>query len=311
MMLEPSLSLKATRTSKEGPIALESFCDWMEASLLFGTESKLALPEVVEMLVDEEMCADQAEAWRVMDDARQRLAKRARLLGRGYPVEFRDTRLVRKLPWRQVPAYAFCLFLSVRLLYRERFADLGRDFTEQGELFEALTHVALQRVLAGWTIHITGWSRSSPANIEEVVERIANLLGEPCGDILRWLSQSSKDAGLDILCFRPFRDARVAIPVYLVQCASGLNWERKLTTPDIEVWRRLIEFAVAPRRAFATPLSFREEEFVSHAVRVAGLLLDRYRLLEPMASARPWLSRELTQRLNRWTAPRLRVLQWE
>ena len=111
MMLEATLALKATQTARDGPIALNAFCDWLEASLLFGESSSLSLPEVVELLVEEELCDCQAEAWTVVADAKRQLHQRARLLRRGYPVAIGDTRLRRKSTWRQVPAYAFCLLL--------------------------------------------------------------------------------------------------------------------------------------------------------------------------------------------------------
>ena len=308
-MLEFSLYLKATRVNND-PIAMEAFCDWLEASVLFSDDKYISFPEVVEFLVDEELCHSQTQGWDVVSNAKLQLRKRARLLGEGYPVKVSEHRLSKLSSWTFSPSYAFCLLLSLRPLYPDWFLQFGSDYTEQGELFENLTHHSLQRILAGWQVHQTGWSRTNPMRIEAVVKQIADLLDVPTGDSRRWMKPTAKDGGLDILCFRQFVDKRGGVPIYLVQCASGIGWEHKLTTPNLDVWCNLVQFSARPQRAFATPLSFVDEDFDMHACRVQGLLIDRYRLLEPLRSKRTWLPRELSIKLNRWTRTRVLKLPW-
>lgn len=308
-MLESSLALKASKVTAD-PIALHLFCDWLEASLLFGPEKRLSLPEVVEFLVDEELCDSQTEAWKAVTNAKMLLRRRSRLLGRGYPISIEDQRLVKLSTWRLTPSYAFCLLLSLRNLYPEWFLQFGDDYTEQGELFEILTLLSLERILTGWNIHQTGWSRAHPMRIDGVVTQIADLLGEPLGDVGRWMRPTAKDGGLDILCFRQFSDKRGGVPIYMVQCASGMGWESKLTTPNLDVWTKLVQFSAPPVRAFATPMSLVDDEFDMHANRVQGMLLDRFRLLEPLRSSKAWLPQKLMGRLNRWTKSRVDMLPW-
>jgi len=148
-------------------------------------------------------------------------------------------------------------------------------------------------------------SRHKTEKLEAVVTTIAELLGEARGDVGTWTKDSAKDAGLDILCYRSFPDQRGGRPVFLVQCASGGDWESKLKTPDLEVWEKLISFVYRPKRAFSTPFALPERDYKMHCNKVNGLLLDRHRLLAPGHASTNWLSGGLARKLNEWTHARI------
>jgi len=308
-MLQPALAFIAASRANQ-PVAIDMLGDWLEASVLFSKDERISFPDVVEFLVSEEFCDSQEEAWFVIADLKRALLKRSTNLRSGYPFRIADRSITRLKRWRDAPEYAFCLLLSLSRIYPAAFTDRGPDYTEQGLLFEGLTLYSLKRVLNGWSIYVTGWSRSRASGIVQVVQFVADKLGEPYGDIRRWVSEHAKDAGLDILCYRPFEDKRGGIPIYLVQCASGKNWKAKLNTPDLNVWGNLIQFTSRPRRAFATPFHWVQEEFSIHAGRVQGLVLDRYRLLEPLRTGERIMSRRQSARMNRWCRPRVEGLPW-
>ena len=308
-MLMTSTALKASKIPGD-VVALTTFCDWLEATALFQRGTVLSYPDVVDLLLEDDLCDDQTEGWRVIGDCISELERRKKLLGRGFPFLLESNRIVRKTAWRDTPAYSFCLLLALARALPDWTLGFGKDFTRQGELFELLSESSLQRVLAGWSTHRTGWSRSHTAHIQQVVSSVVTLVGEPEGNVLRWTKKTAKEAGLDILCFRPFADRRSGVPLYLVQCASGRDWEDKLTTPNTDVWEKIIVFAAKPRRAFCTPFSFLDSEFPMHVNKVQGLLLDRYRLLEPLRSDRRWLTQKFERELIAWARPRVAELPW-
>lgn len=210
--------------------------------------------------------------------------------------------------WEQFPAYSFCLALSLPGSYPEWARNFGQDYNEQGELFEALTAESVRGTLTGWVVHPTGWTRTTPTRLAEVVARLASLLGEATGDLAHWTQQKANEAGLDLLCFRPFPDGRVGVPVYMFQCASGADWKKKLKSPDLRVWTKIITFASDPKKAFAMPFALSEKDFTYNTNLVDGLLLDRHRLLSPGLERRDWVPSDLATRLVAWTDPRIQQL---
>ncbi len=305
--------IKVTNTDLPGElVAIPLLCDWIEASVLFQKSRELGDAELVDVLMDEDVCDVQADAWTIKADAWNELRRRQRGMTSGtYPFFIPAARLKRRADWSEVPAYSFCLMLSLSVLYKKWAATFGSDYTVQGELFELLTEQSLKASLATWEIHRTGWSGSQTRHLAEIVKNVAARVKEPVGNIARWTRPKAKEAGLDILCYRPYHDDRGSLPVFLMQCSSGRDFEDKLQTPDLKVWGRIVEFTSNPRRAFATPRSFSEHDFSMHANTVDGLFLDRYRLLAASLHNPRWMSNDLKQRIVRWLRPRVKALPWE
>src|SRR5207245_2417216 len=104
----------------------------------------------------------------------------------------------------------------------------------------------------GWKTLRTGWASgiTNPA-FSDIVNNVAHELDETWinDDALPVFSEA-KEEGLDLVAHLPFIDKRVGRAFYLIQCASGDNWTKKLHTPDLEVWTKLIVFVTSPRRGF-------------------------------------------------------------
>jgi len=284
------------------------FCDWLEASALFLAED-VPGADIIDLLRENEVYRDQSFAWDLLNDAFATVRLRSHLLGNGYPIRVSTgTRIVGVDDWREFPAYAFCLALSLPSVYPSWARAFGNNFTQQGELFEALTAESMSHSFCGWRVHPTGWTRTTPSKLSKVVSDVAALLGEVTGELRRWTSSSAKEAGLDLLCFRPFPDNRVGIPVYLIQCASGADWKAKLKTPDIRLWTKIITFAADPKKALSMPYALDESDFTQHTNIVDGLLLDRHRLLSPGLNEKEWITSDLASKLNNWTASRISSL---
>ncbi len=287
---------------------LTALCDWIESSVLFDREP-VTTTSLVDVLREEELCEDQNAAYTVADDAWAEFVQRKSWIGLGWPFMLSDDTIEPAREWQDAASYTFCLLLSLTIRYRRWAKTCVTDYGEQGELFEEVTKESLTKQFSDWQFLQTGWSRSRAQTLQRVVQQVASFLGEEeKHNIRRWTKETAKDAGLDIVCHRPFRDGRVAVPVYLIQCASGADFEDKLKTPDLSVWRKVVDFVVEPRRAFATPYAFSDEDFVQHATRVEGILLERYRILAAGFGEPNWLSDDLRLRLVAWSKTRINLL---
>jgi hypothetical protein len=282
-------------------------CDWIEGCILFG-EDELSQIDIADTLIEEQIYEDHDMCMEMVENAWSEIKRRQYWIGIESPYSFASGGVKRTCEWTEVPAYSFCLLLSLAALYRGWAKQFGRDYTEQGQLFEELTKESLACQFKDWKFYLTGWSRIRAVSINKIVQEIAEQLGESIGNLRRWTNQDQKDAGLDMLCYRPFKDGRVGIPVYLMQCASGSNWEEKLHTPRLELWTRVIEFASKPKKAFATPFAMTDSVFIQKCLLVDGLFIDRYRILSACGDKKKWLSDKLSKKLVGWTNPRVETL---
>jgi hypothetical protein len=310
MLALPSRGM--ARSVNSHNVRLDVLCDWIESTVLF-VEDSLADSDIVDLLIENDIYDSQNFAWEFMADVWRELRRRAVLLQSGYPIAIAGSRLTRLCRWDSVPGHSFCLGLSLAEWLPDWAKTFGKDYTEQGELFELLVAESISKSLPDWEVYSTGWSKANAAKLPDVIVGLTAWLGEPeTGNRARWTKASANEAGLDLVCMRPMADRRPGVPLYLVQCASGVTntalWEHKRRTPDLRVWAKLIDFAAQPKRGFATPFSFREDDFRLHCHAVDGLLLDRYRLLAPSVASTGWLSKNTAKRMREWLRPRLKSL---
>ena len=304
------LSLPITgisRSIKKHNIDLSIMCDWIEGCVLFGDDD-LSQIDIADTLMEEQIYDNHDMCLEMVSNAWSEIKRRQYWIGEESPYSFATSGITRTCEWKKVPAYSFCLLLSLAVLYRDWAKQFGRDYTKQGQFFEELTKESLGCQFKDWKFYLTGWARTRTYSLNKIVKEIADQLGESVGDLSRWTGQNQKDAELDMLCYRPFKDGRVGIPVYLMQCASGSNWDGKLHTPRIELWTKIIDFASKPKKAFATPFAMTDDVFIRKCVLVDGMLIDRYRILAACRGKKKWLSDELSKKLIHWAKPRIRKL---
>lgn len=143
--------------------------------------------------------------------------------------------------------------------------------------------------------------------VEDVAAHILETMNT--GGLGRWTRATANEAGLDLVCARPFEDRRGGRPLFFLQCASGANWRDKLRTPDIRCWSKLIDFSNDPQRGFAVPFSLLKDEFRRSCCSVNGMLLDRHRLLSiPTDKPSGWIPEDLRENLLAWLRPRVEAL---
>lgn len=282
------------------------FYDWLEASLLFVDE-ELSGTDVVDFLTEQQIYDSQNLCSEFVSNAWAQVRRRLGWLGAASPIAFRDSFMIRTQEWAEVPGQTMCMLLSLGNRYDGWSAEFGPDYTEQGALFEALTAAAMARAFPNWTFHPTGWSRDNTVQLSDVVNDLASALGETVGDVSTYASEKAHEAGLDLVWYLPFTDDRGGLPVYLAQCASGNDWPTKLSTPNLEQWRKLIHFASVPYKAFSIPFSLDDRELKLRSTQIGGLVLDRYRLLLSGLSGTDWVPADLRGRIVAWCQPRV---QW-
>jgi hypothetical protein len=286
---------------------LDIHADWVEASALFVSDT-VSRSDVVDALMEGNTYRTQGFANEWVSTVFQELDRRFSLLGVGGALVREGNRIRRVRSWDSRPAYSFCVALGMLPHYRDHvFEKCGQDYTEQGALFEELSAESLQEM--DWEIERVGWSKGAATALADKVDALASALGEPTRSeaIGRWTAPRAKDAGLDLVAWRSFPDRWGGRPVVLVQCASGENWTEKLHTPNIDTWRKLIDFSTKPLRALTMPFAPEEDEFRIRAnTDLVVLLMDRHRLLYPSRdNATGFPSSDLAKALVEWTTERV------
>jgi hypothetical protein len=283
----------------------ESVCDWIEGTLLFS-EERISSIDIIDILLEENVYQSQDFASEFVESIFNTINRRQNWLGDARTIEVDRRVMNRSKDWQSVPAHAFCLATALRELYPEWSQSLGNDFTVQGELFERIVEASFVR--NGWEVYRTGWnSTAPPADFAETLLRISEQINDPA--LIGYLPPAVKDLGLDLICFRPFTDRRGGYPLYLVQCASGQHWERKLRTPSLDSWRDLIRFSAPHLRGIAIPfMVMSDDEFRSARLRSEGLFLDRYRVLSTGGQEDHWLLEPLRTEVINWLSPVINTL---
>lgn len=287
---------------------LDTQADWVEASVLFGTEP-VSRSDIVDALIENNTYADQDFANEWVSNVLGELSRRFSLLGEtGALVRVGDV-VRRKRKWKTRPGYSFCLALAMLPHYRTHVEEAcGKGYVEQGELFELLSQEALRALQ--WDVSAVGWSSTASHSVEERINALAVQLGEPASlpaAIERWTEPRAKDAGLDLVAWRSFPDGWAGRPICLLQCASGADWEDKLHTPNLGTWEKLIDFTTKPRRGLLMPFAPEPETFRRRASSDnVMLLMDRHRLLAPTGGKRySTPPSSLAAKLVAWTEARV------
>ena len=282
---------------------IDVLADWIEGSVLFA-EPWISKTDVISMLLEEEVYSSEGFAHEFMGDVWNELRFRSNH-GNVGALSIDSKRVTRNGSWDEYPAYSFCLALALRHWCSRN--ESQESYVEQGSLFERLTEESLSA--SGWRLLRTGWSSTKGNSLTNLVKRISSHIAEPIGgNIKDWISTRGRDAGLDLVCYRPFSDRRGGRPLFFIQCASGARWQDKIKTPDLNAWGKLIDFSNSPIRGFAIPYVLSERRFRRVANSVGGLLLDRLRIILPPDSETNWMTPKLKSDLNNWLLPHLNVL---
>lgn len=144
--------------------------EWIEGCITFEDDKRLHKSEFVDTLVEEGYYREQGFASAMIDEAWNELRRRKKCMVNCCPFDIEGDRLIQLRSWKRTPAYAFCLMLSLQVLYRPHFQGLfANQYNEQGLLFEKLTAESLE--LYGWKAHATGWSKDESEAVTDKVRQ--------------------------------------------------------------------------------------------------------------------------------------------
>jgi len=187
--------------------------------------------------------------------------------------------------------YDFLLIMSLE----ETPVRRNRDFKRSDPLFDEIVATAFRNYLGGAAQSIIfGWPprEGRPAEFGEAVSWASSMIGVPDGILDR--PANWKDAGVDIIAWKPFADGRSGFAVYLVQNTVQLAYSSKPKDVVPSQWLQWIRFGTAPLVGFAVPFSIPlgDEKWLEINL-TADVPFDRSRILEFASSLDPELDSRL------------------
>ena len=253
------------------PIVL---ADWLEVRALLADDKNVSAADLRSELVRMGIPEDEgSDAEILVDDAFSELEDRLNACRESYPFSLSHS-VVQAQENEAHWAYVFCLFLAWRGV------GCGRAKDKATRLFEEVAAVAAKGYVAGESLKFGFPRQTLPVNFIEAVKEVCRAMGEGGGPRERPDSPHVKDAGLDVIAWKPFPDKRQAQIVLFGQCAAGENWEDKISElqPRSFIDTHLREApAVDPLRGFFMPFRLSQSRWYERA-KQAGILFDRCRI---------------------------------
>ncbi|NVJ53444.1 MAG: hypothetical protein HWD90_07095 [Campylobacteraceae bacterium] len=233
---------------------------------------------------EEEIAEERDEAEAETEDFFTLLKERKDLFEEDYPFileeEYHSIKLKSSLTNKQKTYLV--LLCSSNL---NRFKEFQKDLTND---FEKVSYYSFQNKFGeiGIVKEFGNNENYDENKTKEKIIAIANDLNvKPREDrIERHISEySTKDRGLDLAVWSPFKDKIPNMFILLVQCASGANWKTKLAENKkictfLDINKTLLNFGFAVPFEFS---NFKDEfEFLDDIESSDSIIFDRSRILE-------------------------------
>jgi hypothetical protein len=276
------------------PIVLHGsgLADWAESAMLIEDRKNLSRSTLRQRLRNSAFVeGDELDVH--VDLLLAEITARASVAPHMYPFRETSTGVARDEQVGEA-AYEFMLWLSVSPRYREE-----RRFDETEQLFDHLVKQALTGYLGEGARAVRFAHPSSdgrPPGFRDAVRWLAGLLNLGVGAAEP--RPRRKDGGVDVVAWRPFRDARPGFIVILCQCTAQQDWVPKAKDIVVDQWRGWIDFARDPSTALAIPFAIGSGfDRWDELRRTVTMVLDRLRLCELL---NPW-QLEYLEELRTWT----------
>jgi hypothetical protein len=283
-----------------------SLTDWAEAVMLVEQLQEFSESDLRGRLVEQASEEDDEEprGRQYVEDVLREVSRRARHAPDAYPFRRGAVGIELSNP-RLLTVYTFLLWLSLpntpfrRKIYTNAVTPL---FDHVGEAALAtLLGPGARVVRFGWPV-----SGGRPTGPRGALRWLATQMNVHHDDDAP-VSQALKDAGVDVVLWRPFEDRRAGFPILLAQCTVGqAEWKRKGCDIRRPLWRRYLGLGWDPPTTLVLPFCvedpdrFQSWNLVSHDV---SFIIDRLRLLELLASVERTDIPEVA-RIEQWTAER-------
>jgi hypothetical protein len=292
--------------------------DWIECSCLFGSDSSISKTDVIDEFVgsgilqpdkDREV-EDIAES--VVDDAFAEMRRRAKLMSTApsaFPFRIEGPVVRRTVgSWTDGKWYGFLVLLSMGHL-ATWLRTSGTSQYEAGHLFEEFVRHAAEGLFGKPSV-ILETSKAGDNHLQARMRDVLAAFGRDTTDELSAAPDRVVDGGLDVVIRLWTSDPRPGGAHFLVQCASGGDWETKLGNPKIAKWREWVRWRGPIYGVIAVPFSFVDDARLHDASRDGEwtLVLDRSRLMYGLDRANS-VPPKLASDIDQWCAARLPDLQ--
>ncbi len=236
------------------------------------------------------------------------LRARKRHIGNPNTIVIRGDQISGIDDWRNDPVRSLFLILSLFRLYPDWAKDI-KNSSQQGLVFEKIVEVLCANLFLGWEVYRVGWSPDNTPNIFEVVNTLVDKLNcRGATDLSEWVADQGKDGGLDVICYRFFDDDKEALPIFLIQCASGNNWRNKIHTPNASEWKKWLNAAVDPGTGIAAPFVIDDKMLRTAALAGQVIVIDRLRLLRAYYDKPSVVPQALKDEIVAWLEPYMDIL---
>ncbi|MDE4537704.1 hypothetical protein GIB19_10805 [Pseudomonas sp. ITEM 17296] len=280
--------------------------DWILASSLFGEED-VSRVDVLDALMESQVYSDQkfcqefvADIWRLLEGFFQDVNSPC--------LEYHSRAIRSRASWKDDKALSYCITASLRHYYEAWSKQCG-NFIVQGQILEELTRLSLSAHHPNIVFKTTGWSGiNNNQKFSELVKQIctdANFMEQ---GLELWDTGMVKDKGLDVYGYFQSKGRRPSAPFLMFQCASGGNWKDKRATPDIHIWKSIIQTYSMPLRGMAIPFLVNEVDFQQSLIIIQGPLLDRPVLLSGI-NGNGALGQDLQNSIEEWVESRIDKLE--
>jgi len=281
------MPLNTIRQPSSGEII--ELTDWIEATMVAEQRNKISRSRLRRYFRNM-MIVDENDLEIHLELIFQEINRRKQITQNYYPFSEEGSGTQFRSDEETLP-YIFLLLLTM--------SEPLRSEKRQGEveiLLDMLVLDALSQYLSGESKGVRfGWPRSGdhPPSFPQAIEWLAGQLGLPVGKGEKRLER--KDAGVDVVVWRPFRDEREGYVTILAQCTVAFDWAPKAKDIIIDLWRGYIDFGKDPIICIAIPFVI-PQPFAKwdELRRTVHFVLDRLRICELIGNSELKYKNEIT-----------------
>lgn len=213
--------------------------DWLEVNALIDTDGSASKQDLLCPLKRDQDLADdqveQSEADLLASEVFCEIKRRTEFAGSGYPFSFDGEKIVRKASPAKFLSYVYCLLISFfGVDKREYWQDW--KLNETAKKFEELSAAAVKALLTNQRlkarVRVFGWPRRWRGDAKN--PHFPKALRQLCKECVemkprdRPAAVNAKDAGLDVVAWKPFPDGLPGGLLFWGQCATGADWQSKM-----------------------------------------------------------------------------------
>ena len=258
------------------PWSLPSF---IESELLFSEDDYLSLTEVRGLYPSGLQPTDQTISF-----ARAEIERREREWGEHYPFLV-DGRGVLLVGGPGAVLYGILLLLSLKGMPLRTAEGLARS----GPLFDAVAREAFAAHLNADCLVFAWPPRAGrPSTFPQAVQWAADRMGLRLRGESDQLPTHLRDAGVDLVAWKPFPDGRPGFATYLIQNTVQWQFRKKPRDVDPDRWFSWITCSTPPSVGFAVPFAIPDDDpWWDDISSGTAVVMDRGRLMYSVSGSDP------------------------